>query len=370
MPNVHAVILAGGSGTRFWPASRRHLPKQLLPLAGREGEPLIAATVRRLEPLIAPEHVWIATGTLIAQATAVALPRVPRAQILVEPAARNTAAPIGWAAATIARRDPDALVAVLPADHYIADEPAFRKVLARALHAAEDGSLTTVGIVPTRPETGYGYIEVGDAMGEGVNAVARFVEKPDRVRAAAFLSGGKHLWNAGMFFFRARAMRQAIAEHLPALAAGLDRLDAAAARGDEASELVEVFPALPSVSIDHGVMEKASRLAVVPGSFGWNDVGSWEVAWELARHDVDGNALPEGSVTIDATNNLVKDLTTLTAGDAGKASKTSKRWALVGVHDLVVVETDDAVLVIPRQRAQDVRAVVDELTKRGEADKV
>jgi len=360
MPHVHAVILAGGSGTRFWPASRRHLPKQLLPLAGREGEPLLAATVRRLGPLVPPSRVWIATGPRIADATAAALPHVPRAHVLVEPVARNTAPPIGWAAATIAREEPDALVAVLPADHYIADEPAFRACVARALAAAEKGYVATIGVVPTRPETGYGYIEVGAPLGEGVSAVARFVEKPDRDRAQAFLAGGAHLWNAGMFFFRVDVMRAAIAKHLPALGEGLAKLDAAAARGAEAAALAEVFPAMPSISIDHGVMEKADKLAVVPGSFGWNDIGSWEVAWELAAHDVEGNALPEGTVTVDAANNLVKDLT----------SGPRRRYALVGVKDLVIVETDDAVLVIPRERAQDVRLVVDALQARGETDRL
>jgi mannose-1-phosphate guanylyltransferase len=165
-----------------------------------------------------------------------------------------------------------------------------------------------------------------------------------------------------MFFFRARVMRDAIARHLPALAAGLDRLDAAAAAGDEARVLAEVFPTLPSISIDHGVMEKAERIAVVPGSFGWNDIGSWEVTWELAPRDGDGNAAPEGTVAVDARRNLVVDLTT----GAGAGGAARKRFALVGVSDLVVVETDDAVLVIPRERAQDVRAVVAALEARGE----
>lgn len=362
MSHIHAVILAGGSGTRFWPASRRERPKQLLPLAGRPGEPLIAATVRRLAPLVSPDRVWIATGGRIAAQTREALPEVPPAQVLVEPVARNTAAPIGWAAATIARRDPDALVAVLPADHFIRDEDTFRAMLARALKAAEDGWLATIGIVPTRPETGYGYIEVGDPIADGVQAVTRFVEKPDRARAEAFVAGGRHLWNGGMFFFRARVMRDAIAAHLPDLGRGLDELDAAAAKGDEAAALARLFPTFPSISIDHGVMEKASRIAVVPGSFGWNDIGSWEVAWELAAKDGEGNALPEGSVAVDARNNLVKDLST----GAGRG----KRVALVGVSDLVVVETDDALLVIPRERAQDVRAVVDALQARGENDRL
>src|SRR5579859_1864099 len=169
MAPVHAVILAGGSGTRFWPASRRLLPKQLLCLAGREGETLIGATVRRLAPLVPAEQVWIATGKALADATAAALPEVPRTQILAEPSARNTAAPIGWAASVVARSDPDALVAVLPADHFIGDEPGFRAVAARALQAAEEGGIATIGIVPTRAETGYGYIEVGPLLREGVH---------------------------------------------------------------------------------------------------------------------------------------------------------------------------------------------------------
>jgi mannose-1-phosphate guanylyltransferase len=361
LPHVHVVVLAGGSGTRFWPASRRRMPKQLLPLAGRPNEPLIAATVRRIAPLVSPEHVWVATGSNLVGATAAALPGVPRSHFLAEPVARNTAPCIGWATATVARADPDAVVAVLPADHFIGDEVAFREVLARALDVAQGGWLTTVGIVPTRPDTGYGYIEVGEPIADGVSAAVRFVEKPSPEVAEAFVAGGRHLWNAGMFFFRASVMRDAIAKHLPALSAGLDQIDAAAAHGGEERVLAEVFPAFPSISIDHGVMEKADRIAVVPGSFGWNDVGSWEVTWEMAPHDAQGNALPEGTVAIDAKRNLVRDLSRGAAG---------KRWALIGVDDLVIVETDDAVLVVPRSRVQDVRAVVAALETRGETEKL
>jgi mannose-1-phosphate guanylyltransferase len=364
MSNVHAVILAGGSGTRFWPASRRHTPKQLLPLAGRSDETLIASTVRRIEPLVPADRVWISTGTSLVESTLKALPQVPRSHFIAEPTARNTAPCIGWASATIARTDPDAIVVVLPADHFIGNEPAFREALSVAVRAAEDGYIATVGIVPTRPETGYGYIEVGAPVADGVRAVSRFVEKPTRERAEAFLADGRYLWNGGMFFFRAGVMKAAIAEHMPALAAGLDRIDEAAARGDEARVLAEVFPTLPSISIDHGVMEKAKRIAVVPGDFGWNDVGSWQVTWEMSEKDAQGNSVPDGTVTVDAKNNLVRDLT------SGAARKGPKRWALIGVSDLVVVETDDAVLVVPRERAQDVRAAVDALKARGETDKI
>ena len=352
MPNVHAVIMAGGAGTRFWPASRAKRPKQLLPLAGGD-EPLLAATVRRLAPLVPAERVLVVTGEHLAEATAAAVPDVLRAHILCEPVPRNTAPCIAWATATVARVDPDALVAVLPSDHFIRDEPAFRAVLETALASAERGRVTTVGIVPSRPETGYGYIEVGDALDGGAREVVRFVEKPDRARAEAFLAGGKHLWNAGMFIFRARDMLAMVREHLPELASGVEEIDRAARGGAERDVLASVFPRLPSVSIDHGVMEKARGLAVVPGDFGWNDLGSWQSTWELAEHDAAGNALPAGAVAVDATNNLVRTM--------GK----EKLVALVGVHDLVVVDTDDAILVMPRERAQDVRLVVDALKSSG-----
>jgi mannose-1-phosphate guanylyltransferase len=347
--------MAGGAGTRFWPASRAKTPKQLLPLGKDPHETLIAATVRRIAPLVPPERTFIATGEALVDATARVLPQVPRANLLAEPVPRNTAPCIGWATATIARKDPGALVMVLPSDHTIADEPGFRAVLSRALEGASKGALATIGIVPTRPETGYGYIEVGEAIGPDLARVVRFVEKPDRARAEAYVAGGKHLWNAGMFFFAARSMKDAIERHLPALAAGLARIDAEAAKGNETSALASVFPTLPSISIDNGVMEKATDLVVAKGDFGWSDVGSWESAWELAPKDAEGNAVPEASIAVEARGNLVRDLTT---------NGAKRVYALVGVSDLVLVETDDAVLVIPRSRAQDVRSVVEELKRR------
>lgn len=353
MSEVHAVIIAGGAGTRFWPASRVKRPKQLLSLAGAGDESLLAATVRRVRALCPPERVWVATGRHLLDATRAELPELSASTFLAEPVARNTAPCIGWAAATIARRDPDAIVMVLPADQHVADEPAFVRVLERAVGAARAGAITTIGLKPTRPETGYGYVECGEPIAEGVRGVARFVEKPDRARAEAYVASGRHLWNGGMFFFRASAMLDAIRAHLPELAAGLARLDEAAARGDEAAELDRTFGTLPSISIDHGVMEKVAGLAVVEGDFGWSDVGSWESAWELAQKDDAGNAAPPGAVLVDAKRNLVRDLR--------KPGGADRVVALVGVDDLVVVETDDALLVMPRERAQDVKAVVDAL---------
>ncbi len=351
MANAYAVIMAGGAGTRFWPASREHRPKQLLPLAGSSEETLLAATVRRLSPLIPPERVYVVTGQKLVEATRAALPAVPGDQILTEPVGRNTAPCIAWATEVIEKKDANALVAVLPSDHYITDEKAFRAVIGTALESAEKGHVTTIGIVPTRAETGYGYIEVGDALHGDAKRVARFVEKPNAETAEAYVAGKKHLWNAGMFFFRAGDMSALVKEHLPALAEGIAKITSASV-ADAERVLTEVFPTLPSISIDHGVMEKSKNLAVVPGVFGWNDVGSWLSAWELAEKDERGNALAVNAFAIDANNNLVVDLTT---------SEQKKTVAVVGVSGLVIVKTDDAILVIPKERAQDVRSVIEAL---------
>ncbi|MFO0680343.1 MAG: mannose-1-phosphate guanylyltransferase [Polyangiaceae bacterium] len=359
MAGVYAVVMAGGSGTRFWPASRQRLPKQLLPLADDPDEALLAATLRRIAPLVPAENVYIATSERLRDETLRVVPKVPTSQVMAEPAARNTAPCIAWATSAILRRDPEALVVVLPSDHYVTDEDEFRNVVARALASAKSGTVTTIGILPTRPETGYGYIELGDDRGQGVRAVKRFVEKPSQPVAEEYVAGKKHLWNAGMFFFPARVMQDAIARHLPELHAGIARIDAAARRGDEAREVAATFPTLPAISIDHGVMEKLDGLAVVPGDFGWSDVGSWQTAWELGEKDANGNVLSEIAIAIDAKRNLVRDL----------RDRSAKRViALVGVDDLVVVETEDALLVIPRRRAQDVRLVVEALKAGGKAE--
>jgi mannose-1-phosphate guanylyltransferase len=361
--DAYAVILAGGSGTRFWPASRKARPKQILPLGPNKEAPLIAETVRRIESLVSADHVLVATNKNLVDATRAALPRLPADAFLGEPVARNTAACIGWATGIVARRNPEAIVMVLPSDHHIADEPAFRDVLARALASAAGGVITTVGIAPTRPDTGYGYIELGEELAPGLRRGLRFVEKPDRPRAEEYLASGRFVWNSGMFFFRARQMLEAIRAHLPALADGIERIEAAARRGasQERAETESVFSTVPSVSIDVGVMEKVERLHVIPGSFGWSDLGSWESAWELADKDDAGNASNGTAVLVDAKRNLVLDLRT---------SGPKRVMAAVGVDDLCIVETDDALLVIPRSRSQDVRAVVEELTRRGEAEKL
>jgi mannose-1-phosphate guanylyltransferase len=361
-PHWYAVIMAGGAGTRFWPASRRLRPKQLLALGPRADESLIQATVRRLTAILPADRILIATGAHLASATSQALGSIPPGNILAEPAARNTAPCIGWATSSIVRRDPDAIVAVLSADHLAEDESAFCATISHAMQVASSGVITTIGIVPTRPETGYGYIEVGPKRPDGAHDGLRFVEKPDLPRAQSMVQSQRFLWNSGFFFFRASQMMEAIGTWMPDLGDAMRRIDDAAAHGREAEALQAIFPSLPSVSIDVGVMEKLPKLAVVPGDFGWTDVGSWQTVWELALHDADGNAAPPGSVLVDSRGNYVSNL----SSDAGR----SKLIALVGVQDLVVVETDDALLVMPRSRSQDVRLVVAALTERGEHNKL
>jgi mannose-1-phosphate guanylyltransferase len=355
MSHLYAVIMAGGAGTRFWPASRSDRPKQLLPLAGQSDEPLVAASVRRILPICPPERVLVVTARHLTDAMRAALPALPADNFLSEPIPRNTAPCIGWAAATVRRRDPEAIVMVLPSDHFIADEPVFCATLLRAAEASKYCSVATIGITPTRAETGYGYIERGDDTGQGFFAVRRFIEKPDLARAETFLSSGRHLWNSGMFFFRASEMTNLLLTHLPDLADGLERMDRAAALGNEPAEVESVFPTLPAVSIDHGVMEKAERVGVIEGSFGWSDVGSWQSSWELAKKDENGNAAPECAVLVEARGNLVCDLR-----DDGKG----RVIALVGVDDLAIVVTDDALLVIPRSRSQDVKKALDVLKSK------
>ncbi|MFW5876952.1 MAG: mannose-1-phosphate guanylyltransferase [Myxococcota bacterium] len=350
MEHAYVVIMAGGSGTRFWPLSRRERPKQLLPLAP-DGSTLIAATMRRARQLVPPERTLVVTSRALRDATVAALPELPPGNVLAEPTGRNTAPCVGWAASHVRRRDPQGRLAILPADHHVGDEDAFVQVVRASLAAAADGALVTVGLRPSRPETGYGYIELGEAVGEGVYQARRFVEKPNRTRAEQFFSSGRFLWNSGMFFFRADAILQAVDEHLPGLGEALGRFDEAAAEGAEQALVDEEYGSLPAVSIDHGIMEKVEGVLVVPGDFGWSDLGSWTTAWELADRDADDNAVPDGTIALDSSGNYVR----VPAG---------KLVALIGVDDLVVVDTGDALLVVPRDRAQDVRHVVETLRER------
>jgi mannose-1-phosphate guanylyltransferase len=322
----------------------------LLALAPGSSESLIAQTVRRIASIC--DDTRIATGESLLAATRAALPNLPSSAFLGEPMARNTAACIGWGSAVVARQDPEAVVAVLPSDHHIRDEGAYLDTVRVALDSARRGVVTTIGIEPTRPDTGYGYVEAGESVTDRIQRVSRFVEKPDRPTAEQYVASGRYYWNSGMFFFRAADMLAAIREHMPALGVGLDTIEQAARVGPdaEASAVRDVFSGLASVSIDYGVMEKLDRLHVVVGRFGWSDLGSWEASYDLAAKDASSNAVDAGVVLVDATGNLVRDL----RGDGVR-----RVIALVGVHDLCVVEPADAHLNIPRERSQAVRSVVE-----------
>lgn len=348
--NAYAVIMAGGQGTRFWPLSRRSQPKQFLNL-GPDDRSLLRATAERVWKLLPPERTLVVTSEEHRQQVETELPELQPGQILAEPVGRNTAPCIGWAAAHIRRLDPSAIMAVLPADHYIGEPDAYVDTLRRGLEAATHGDYVTIGIRPSRAETGYGYIEVGSELDPGVFRARRFVEKPNRQRAEQFVTSGSFLWNSGMFFFLASRILEAIDQHLPGLGEQLRRYDEAAERNEEAAVVQATYAQLPAVSIDHGIMEKVSSVSVVPGSFRWSDLGSWTSAWELAPRDAQQNVLPEGGIAVKARGNYVR-------------APEGKLVALVGVNDLVVVDSGDALLIIPRERAQDVREVVEKLRER------
>ena len=355
MNEFYAVVLAGGSGTRFWPASRKLRPKQLLSITPGSDQTLIEQTVRRIESLATPERTLIATGRHLIDGTKRALPWLPPESFLGEPLAKNTAPCIAWATALIHAKDPEALVMVLPSDQHVSDNEAYLCAIQLALESAKQGNVTTVGLTPTRPETGYGYIQAGSVGSEGVRRVERFVEKPDKPTAQKYLASDDYYWNAGMFFFRASVMKAALERFCPSLWTAMAAI--ANSPGDASSLVQSAFSEAESVSIDYAVMEKLDDMRVVPADFGWSDVGSWEVAWELGDKDAQGNVCPEGTVLVDAARNLTRDLRT---------SKDQNRViALVGVDDLCVIETDDAIWIIPRVRSQDVRAAVDVLKARG-----
>ena len=353
------MILAGGSGTRFWPASRRALPKQYLSIAG--GKPMIAETLARLEGLVPIERTLVVSARNQSEALAKALPGLPRENLLLEPCARNTAASIAWAALEIRRRAADAVQVVLPSDHVIRPAERLRASLRAGLdEAARSGALVTFGIRPTRPATGFGYIEVGEPVPDaaarspgaappnaGVFAVRRFVEKPDEARAREFLASGRYLWNAGIFAWRVDAILAALARHAPRTLAGLESLPLGAA-------LDAAWEALPSVSIDVAVLERESSVRTLPIDYFWSDVGTWNSLADVLAADAAGNVAAGGTelATIDASGNIAH-------GEPGKLI------ALVGVDGLVVVRSGDVVLVAPRARADEVRALAERLAREG-----
>lgn len=343
---LYAVVMAGGVGARFWPASRRSRPKQLLAIAGERS--MLAQTIERLDGLVAPENILVVTSAELADAVREAVPELPHANLILEPQGRNTAPCVALAAFEIERRNPDSVQIVVPADHVIAPADRFRSALAAAAQEARSGHrLVTLGIKPTHPATGYGYIRTGERRGEASKWESRevlsFVEKPDSARAREFVESGEHLWNAGIFVWETRTILAALRAHATAIYDALSGVT-------RADELSRAYAKLQPAPIDVAVMERATNVSVVPVDFAWNDVGAWPSLADVVPADSTGNHVSGGTrvVARDATGCVVY-------GDEGSLV------ALVGVEDLVVVQSGKTVLVCPRDRAQEVKAIVTQL---------
>ncbi|WP_435006207.1 mannose-1-phosphate guanylyltransferase [Tundrisphaera lichenicola] len=353
---LHAVIMAGGSGTRFWPKSRRDRPKQLLRLYG--DSTMIQQTVDRIAPLVSPERTWIITGADQAAAVRAQLPNLPTSNVVAEPCPRDTAACVGFAASIIARQDPDGTMIVMPADHVIAPPEKFRETVQAAIAVIDDddSAFVTFGIKPTRPETGYGYIERGESMGSprgiALHKVVQFREKPDRATAERFVAEGRFAWNAGIFVWRARAILDALANHRPQLSEALGRVRAALGTSDEARVIAREYPAMEKVPIDKAVMEKAPNVRVLEVIYDWNDVGDWRALTELVPSDVNGNTI-QGPVHPVATSNSI-----IISDDGGLV-------ATLGVEDMVIVQSGGATLVARIDRLDQLKSLVEGLDKAG-----
>lgn len=351
---IVCAVMAGGSGTRFWPLSRKHEPKQLLQFFG--DKTLLRTTMDRIAPLCPPARQLCVTAGHLREAVQAVLPELGPGQILAEPAPRNTAPCMAIAAIVAQQLVPDAILVLLPSDHFVADAAAFRQAIVRAATYADAGHIATLGILPTAPETGYGYIELGEGLGEGGYAVQRFVEKPSLETAEQYLAGGKHLWNAGVFVLRADKALASLDAHVPEIGRTLSELRDGKHRYDgEAFEalLRVTFPNCPNVSIDYGVAEHEKDIRCVRLDAGWSDVGTW--------HSVLG-LRPEGH------DNFVHGPVLAVDTEHSVLISKGPYLAAIGLRDVAVVATDDATLVLPLERSQDVRLVVAELNKLGRAD--
>jgi mannose-1-phosphate guanylyltransferase len=361
---VHAVILAGGRGTRFWPRSRTRIPKQLLNIVGKDT--MLHQTVARLRPLIPPERIWTVTNAEQAAAVRKQVPAAARKRVLTEPTGRNTAAAIALAAIHI--RDAaggDALMAVLPADHYIEQEKKYREIVSAALDVARaPGRMVVLGIPPTRPETGFGYVErMSESIGTTgfpVFPVLRFTEKPELKLAQEYVATGNYHWNAGMFFWRVSTFLENLKSFLPKTYAALERLSASIGSRSYEGKLRAIYAKLENISVDYAILEPATRVEgdprvfVIPAEAGWSDIGSWAAVYELLAKQAGENVLAGEGHVLDAAGNFLWS--------------PSKFVAAIGVRDLVVVETPDALLICPRNRAQDVGKIVKWLEEQRRKD--
>ncbi len=350
MNHQYGLILAGGRGTRFWPRSRRTHAKQVLRFFGERS--LIQQTVDRLKPVIPPEHIWVLTNDFLQTEIMRQLPEVPKNQILAEPAQRNTAPAIGLAAHILQSLDPDAVMGVFPSDHVIGKPREYTKLLKPAFRAAREGKIVVLGIQPRWAETGYGYIEFPKGVQPGGYApvnVARFREKPNAATAKKFVKAGNFYWNAGMFFWQTSVLLEALRKYLPKTSSLLASLPAFGSK-KFASQLKDTFPLAENISIDFAVLERAKNVAgLLAGDIGWNDVGSWNAVYELHKPDGEANVLRADALVEQSTGNYV---------DA-----SGKLVALLGVRDLIIVDTPDALLVADRSRAQEVGDLVKRIEK-------
>ncbi|HEV2385808.1 MAG TPA: sugar phosphate nucleotidyltransferase [Candidatus Acidoferrales bacterium] len=356
---AHAVILAGGRGTRFWPRSRTRAPKQLLNILGRES--MLVQTVRRIAPVFAPGRLWVVTQAEHAAAVRRQLPHLPKSHLLVEPEGRNTAAAIALAAVHLRRKEGDALMGVLPADHVIRKAALYRRIVRAALRlAAERGAMAVLGIPPRGPDTGLGYIERGSGVGRTAGvaafAVRRFTEKPLLAVARRYIASTRYFWNAGMFFWRVSTYLEALERFLPATAGALGALEPWIGSSSYPSRLRRTYRQLENISVDYSVLEPASRAGsglhvyVLPAPIGWSDIGSWAAVYELLAKEAGATVSAGPFLSLDAAGNY------FWAPD--------KFVAAVGVHGLVIVETPDALLVCSRGRTQEVGAIVKQLEKQ------
>ena len=356
---LHAVIMSGGSGTRFWPQSRRNRPKQLQPLAGETS--LLQQTVARLQELVPPERTWVITNAGQAEETRNQLPTIPVRQILTEPCGRNTAPCVGLAAWHLLATDPDAVMLVLPADHLINPPDAFRQGVRTAVELVDNDSrrLVLFGVTPTRPATGYGYIQRGESLpgaGHGYQVTA-FHEKPDRSTAGSYIAAGDRYWNCGIFTWRADRILDALAQHEPDIASVLETIGRTVGTPDYATSLQDTFDSIPARSIDHAVLERSPDTCLVEASFAWHDVGSWHALAEILGTDSDGNTL-QGPVTVVDSNNCVV------------RSNGDHLVGAVGVENLVIVHTDDATLVAHRDDEEGLRRLVERIQEQGRDDRL
>ncbi len=346
--NTTALIMAGGRGERFWPRSRKNLPKQFLSLTD-DGKTMIQLTVERILPLVKMEDIYIATNKNYRELVRSQLPGIPEENILCEPVGRNTAPCIGLGAAHIGKKYENALMLVLPSDHLIKFNNMFLSSLREACRVAmEDDNLVTLGITPTYPETGYGYIKFNPqkTLG-GAYQVERFVEKPTLEVAKEYLETEEYLWNSGMFIWKLSSIWKNMEKYMPETYAGLQRIGAAIGTPEEEAVLEQEFAALPSVSIDYGIMEKAQHIYTIPGTFGWDDVGSWLAVERIKKTNEDGNVVNGNVITIDTHNCIIQG--------------TNKLIAAVGLRDLIIVDTEDAILICEKHRAGDIRKVTENL---------